>query len=1129
MLRLLSLLVPVLAMAIPAFAQQERVNFIHYPTKDGLLPNPTLMVQDKDGFLWVGGPRGLARFDGYEFVNFNEALFDSPPYRILSLLADGEYLWVGTENKGLARYHPAKNELKVYKNDPQNPNSLPSDQISQLYKDSQNRLWVGTWFGLCLMRSAEDGIFDWFPFQTEGSKTIYNYSRIEKILEDRSGNIWVGTWGGGLHKFHPETKVFEHFENLKGESNTKKHWIKDLYAEGNHLWVATIGDGLFRFDTKTYLAEQFQFYPNSLSKGYARLLSIYPRSKQELWIGSEEGLIRFQPGSGTYEVIKDNGPLRSSLLNRLVERIFEDNHRGIWILAGGLNYYNYGADKFTWVVSAEGNPKENEVHGFFDHSPEELWISTSAGLRVYNPSDGTFKNGPKALPGIAHKMLRLRNGQIASISTRDGFSLYDPKTNQLRNYQAGVTDLQYGLISNVLHDMAEDSVGNVWIAGISGLSCFRQADEKFFHISRAMGYSKGLKTTSLVSTIIDPQGKLWLFSQTDQIKPTFFHPNLFKAGGPSGILTDSSLYAFQYGFSYSSFRHTLFYKGSFYAAQNNVVRFSPQTGQWEELTDNLTLLQRDIKGMEMDDQDGLWISTGNGLLYLNLRTQELASFYENDGLQANGFNPFAIRKTKDGSIYVGGNNGFNIIKISDIELNDYAPPIRITGLAVFNKPVKAVAAYDKPGGKNDGDLLLSRDVAYETELVISHRQNLVSFDFSALNYLYPQENRYTYKMEGVDNEWITTRNRRSASYANLPEGTWLTFRVKGANNNGIWGQQEARIRLFINPPFWNTLWFRVVGGLLLGIMVVVVYRARVSQLKEQRNLLEQQVKERTQEIRQKQEEIERQNHQLVAQSEDLRIQNSNALLFSEMGKKITASISLDEIFQRIYQLLNDSIDATHMGIGEVNEQNQSIAYWEIIHGKASRQSISMDEEHRLSVYVVKRNTPIFSNNLTEDVRLYLSNPSAQYQQDALHSAIYIPLQSPGQNVSGVLVVKSTRRGAYEQKTVNLLKNIAVYISIAMDNSHKYQKIQEQSEQLAQLDKIKTRFYTNISHEFRTPLTLIMGPVEALRKGKNLTLKEREYLQIVHQNATRLLRLVTQIMDLSKLEDGVLRLEVAEAS
>ncbi len=1106
-----------------AVGQGEQVRFTHYDVGNGLLSSEiNTLTQDKAGFLWVGSNRGINRFNGYESENFNPYLSEEgivPEVKVI--IGDGkDGLWIGTSNLGLIHYHPATNTKRYFKGNPDDPESLPSNYVNALYIDRQHTLWVGCWFGLSRFET-ETGTFTHFPFRTQESAQIFNYNVIEKIVEDAQGNLWLGTWGGGLHCFHAKEGTFTHYEHFIDSNAPQNHWVKDLWTDGEVLWIATIGDGLFSYHLSEKRFENYLFFPENISKGYQRLLTLYPRTRNTLWIGTEKGLLQFDTHTKAYSVVSDTEQAQGGVLSNNVTTIFEDNHAGIWVAAGGLNYYNKRAAKFQHYEKSRfpGQAFDNDVHAFMEYSPTSVWISTSKGIADFNPQTGTVQMR-NIFPGVVQKMLKLPGNLVAGISRRDGLTLYHVPTGQARNYHyqedAGST-----LPADVLLDAIADNVGNLWIAANDGLIYFKVRTGTYVHIRQDQKYSKGLRNKSNGSVAITPDGRLWVANQSMLVYLQRIDSTLL-ADGPKHLTADTTQYAFQQAKELSLVRHICFSSGSLWITGDGLLRYDLATQSVKRYGKEEGLSSHETRIPLIDEEGNVWVTSNKGLSYLNTTTQEITNFFEEDGLQSNRFNLSAGAKTSTGKLYVGGHNGFNIIAPESIQLNDYLPPTYISNLLIYNQPVPYASE-----SKKTRTFTLQSNIAYERSIELNYDQNVLTLEFATLNFLFPEQNEFAFLMEGVDKDWSYVRNRRFASYSNLPEGKWLHFRLKGANNNGIWNPQETRVSFYIHPPFWNTLLFKLLVGAGLISLVLSGYFWRVSQLKTQRKRLQDQVQQRTFEIEKQKQEIEAQNERLYAQSEELRIQHSNVMLFSEMGKKITASIKLEEVFERLYQLLSDVLDEPLLAIGEVDTSNAYIDYWEIYKGDISSQSIPLTENNRLSIYAFQKSQAIFSNNLKEDVKLYLDTPNEQYTADAIHSAMYIPLQSPTAEVIGVLVVKSEKKNAFEQKNVNLLKNIATYISIALANSRTYKKIQEQSEQLKELDRIKTRFYTNISHEFRTPLSLVIGPAEELLRTGRHTAKEKEYLDIILHNSKRLLRLVTQVMDLSKLEDGVLRLETCK--
>ncbi len=693
-----------------ATAQPGKLNFTQYPAINGLLPGLNKITQDKDGFLWIGGYRGLVRFDGYKFENFNEIIFNKQNQRVTALLADGEYIWIGTEQEGLFKYHPGNNSLVKLVHEPGDESSLSDNLINYLFKDSQNNLWIGTWFGLTKYLH-ESGKFENYYFTTPESKTIYNYNRIEKITEDQNGNLWIGTWGGGLHKFDPQQKIFEHYENLDKTNDEENLWVIDILPDGDHLWVATVGSGLFRFNIETKTVKHFDFFPNSLSKGYSRLLCLFPFSKNEIWVGSEEGLIRFNKISGEYTIIKDTGEKKNSLLNRNVESIFEDDHKGIWIIAGGLNYYNYGAAKFLHFSPGDlsMNEKDDEIHGFLEVSPDEIWISKSSGISRFNPESGSLSESKKALRGFTHKILKLKNGQIASISLRDGFSIFDPKNGSLKTYTQCENSAS-GLVSSVLLDMAEDNSGNIWITSNNGLTLYRKSDQKFVHLIENRDYSQGLSAKTVARVIIDHQENLWIGTNHGLLQLKYLDNTLLESGGPSGIIYDTAFYVFDKKLNTPNMRYSVFEMRKFWMAGTSIEVYDPATGIRDILVGNEEMINKEVRSISMDENHGLWLATSTGLSLLNTKTNELTNFYENDGIQSNGFNQYAILKSSTGEIYVGGNNGFNIIRPEFVEFNNHAPRIVVSQVSIYNKILKSRPAI-VPDDSQENAYLLDKNIS----------------------------------------------------------------------------------------------------------------------------------------------------------------------------------------------------------------------------------------------------------------------------------------------------------------------------------------------------------------------------------------------------------------------------------
>jgi signal transduction histidine kinase len=257
-------------------------------------------------------------------------------------------------------------------------------------------------------------------------------------------------------------------------------------------------------------------------------------------------------------------------------------------------------------------------------------------------------------------------------------------------------------------------------------------------------------------------------------------------------------------------------------------RFDPRTQTFNRYTEKQGLPNDSVFGILKDDQGFLWLTTNNGLAKFDLRTEEITVYDVTDGLQSNVFNSNAYFRGSDGTMYIGGINGFNTFKPEDIHSNPVTPQVAITRFEVFSEPMKL-------------------DLSGETPIELSYQQDFFTFEFAALDFNAPQKNRYAYMLEGFDQNWIEIEDRRFATYTNLPGGEYV-FRVKASNSDGVWNETGISIPIMVTPPIWETLWFQGLGIAMLVIFIVLGFRWRLRTVHAQKADLEKQVAIRTSEL-----------------------------------------------------------------------------------------------------------------------------------------------------------------------------------------------------------------------------------------------------------------------------------------
>lgn len=254
-------------------------------------------------------------------------------------------------------------------------------------------------------------------------------------------------------------------------------------------------------------------------------------------------------------------------------------------------------------------------------------------------------------------------------------------------------------------------------------------------------------------------------------------------------------------------------------------------------TEKNGLLNNFINGILEDEAGNLWLSTNKGLSQFNPDAGIFRNFDVSDGLQSNEFNRAAYYQCRHGEMFFGGINGLNMFFPTAIKDNSHLPPVVITDFKLFNKPVGLAT--------NNKDAPLKEVIAATDEIRLSHKDNVFSFEFAALEYTAPEKNQYAYQMEGFDGDWIRIGAKREAVYTNLAPGKY-TFRVKASNNDGVWNETGTSLKVIITPPWWQTWWFRGVSILAVLGLIVSGHRLRIAYIKARNRALEKEVAERKQ-------------------------------------------------------------------------------------------------------------------------------------------------------------------------------------------------------------------------------------------------------------------------------------------
>ncbi|MBC8081865.1 MAG: hypothetical protein H7Z21_01525, partial [Hymenobacter sp.] len=814
-----------------AVSHAQPYSFSRLTVDDGLSYNSVISIcQDSRGFMWFGTYHGLNKYDGHRITSYlanprdSSALSDNS---ITCLFQDSRRtLWVGTRLGGLNRYDPDRDAFVRYSVESRPPYRLGGNRITCIFEDRRGRLWVGTEYGLNLLeRGART--FRQFRHRPQ-DPTSLNDSYVYTVIENERGEVLVLTGAEQLNRYQPATGTFA-AADVGGETG-RLHSARLLTQDQQgRYWAGTFERGLLRFGRGPVQAYQHQATEaGSLSRDQVKAL--LPTRRGELWVGTDGGGVDvYDPVRDSFRHLRAEDETPGSLSSNAVYSLYEDRTGTVWVgtFGGGVNYYSPHHNWFahyTYLPRIANSLGHRSVLALHQAPDGRVWVGTDGGgLDVFDPARRAFRHfrhdpaDPHSLSADVVKTLyRDRQGTLWVGTYLGGLNRYDPVRGRFERYLHDPANPR-SLSSNLVWNIYEDRRGQLWVSTLgSGLCMMDRARGTFtrFHPRSGPGT---LNDHNVVTMLEDRTGQLWIGTEDRGL-------NLYD---PRTRTFSYVQYDVKKSNSLSSNRiQTMFEdsRGRFWVgtADAGLNLLNRRTGTFRRFTTRQGLPSNVINSVVEDRAGQLWIGTNLGLARFDAARGTFQTYTREDGLQSNEFNINAALLARGGELYFGGVNGFNVFAPEELTSNPTAPPVVLTGLLVFNEPVRA--------GQSPG--LLRRHITEADTLTLSYREAAVTFQFAALNFIAPQKNRYAYRLDGFDTQWRYVGTRHEATYTNLDPGTY-TFRARAANNDGVWNRRGVALTVVVTPPWWKTTWFRVLAGVLGWSGIMAVYLLRTRRLRRQ--------------------------------------------------------------------------------------------------------------------------------------------------------------------------------------------------------------------------------------------------------------------------------------------------------
>ncbi|MBP7339829.1 ligand-binding sensor domain-containing diguanylate cyclase [Niveispirillum sp.] len=837
--------------------------------RDAGLPSDivTAIIQDRAGFIWVGTPVGLTRFDGYRFRVFQ------PDSRDPSSLPDGYInalhvdkrgrLWVGTNNGGVARFIPETESFARY---PAGPGGLAHPTAYRFEEDGQGNIWVALRSGLARL-DVDTGMAENFRIQEARDDGLPG-TVVQDLLFDAAGMLWVATDQGlavrrpGHSGFQPVQEVIP-LPSLPPDAA-----IATLFGDGRgRVWIGTRSGIVICHDPATGVARSFD-----MARAEGRIadrphvraiqdLRVDGDPRDRIWVATDPGgLMELDVDSGSIRSIHHDPAVLASVSSDAVRGLMRDRSGLIWVATwgGGLNIHNpanqgvlsifsspskpespsepqvravmAARDGKVWLgfetkgidiidpatgdrqrllpgqSPGQGLPRAN-VLALAEDGADTVWIGTQLGLARYSRATGEVRTVdlPGSVAGLPVYAILVRDGELWLAS--DGLVRFNPATGAVTQFRHDPEDATT-LADDRARVLAAAPDGRIWVGTHRGLHL---VDPVTGHVRRVQNRSwdwSSLAHNYITGLLYDRQGRLWVGT----------------LGGGVSVLT-SPLSDERYRFITLSQRHGL-----------------PGDS---------------VQSMVLDAEGQIWASTEDGIARIDPDSRAVTAIGWDDGLGVRGTWVGSATRLPGGELLFGGREGLTVVRPDALRRWSYLPPLVLTDIRIDNESVPAAALNLAPVPAEAPLAAAKAKPAVAAAVTLPASARTLTVGFAALDYAGPASLRYSYTLEGFDKGWVEVDALgRLATYTNLPPGSY-TLRLRATNKEGVWGGADRLVTVNVLPAWYQTGLARV--GAVVAVLAILgmVIQARTAALRRQRRWLEQLVAQRTQDLVNANAELER--------------------------------------------------------------------------------------------------------------------------------------------------------------------------------------------------------------------------------------------------------------------------------
>ncbi len=830
--RLLNIIIFLLIFQMAVLANKQ-YSFLQVNNTIGLVNNQvTCIYKDSRGFIWIGTAAGLSRYDGSSFVN--------------------------------------------YKHDSTDSTSIVDNYIVKIQEDLKGNLWIETRSNIVVFDIKKERFYQSIESYLKIPSGELN---IENVASDEANNIWIKQYN---HYYYQKYDSVSHTlkDVFKHQRNNSYKVVSFINA--NNQYYCLFSNGLLEcYDGDNY---QLNFSNDFLADkmGVDSLnVDIYVDSENDVWFyGNNEGIYHYQAKDEHWNHYNVNSE-KIRLTSNIIKEIIQDDKGLIWVGTdhGGIDIINKFSGEVKKLYHQPDNNKslaQNSITALYRDNNNIIWIGTyKKGVSYYHESIHKFEHykhwlsDPNSLPySDVNCFTEDKKGNLWIGTNGGGLIYFDRKNNKYTSYLYDKNN-PYSLSNNVVVSLFIDGNNQLWVGTFTG--GLNRFDGKRFHRYQ-MDSAEGLTSNNIWTINEDDSHRLWigtlgggiitynrkkdafekLLNKGNINLPTAFISQIFKLSDGNMCIATANGVAFynvkeqRYKYHPTNNRNQPYPISSkainavfedsrgllWIATREGLILLDPESNYLKNFTEEDGLPEDIINCIQEDEFQAIWISKSTGLSQIVVSKNThggdydftVYDFTEEDGLQEKEFNPIASYKTSNNELIFGGPNGFNLFEPKNIKYNKVLPKVVFTDFQVYNQSIS-------PDSELKNTRLLDKTISSTDHIEIRYSMNVFTIDFTALDFFIPNKIRYKFKLEGFNNDWVLLNDKHhSVTYTNLNAGDYK-FKVKASNNDGIWNEDYATLKIKVLPPFYATPWAYIIYFVI--VLLVIIY-LRYSMLKRER-------------------------------------------------------------------------------------------------------------------------------------------------------------------------------------------------------------------------------------------------------------------------------------------------------